>query len=851
MIRLDHLPEWPALQSDVPRDPAVEEAARGILAQMTTEEKLGQMIQPDLVELTADDVRTYRIGSALNGAGRWPGGNRRSGAREWAETVGAFWEASEEAFRDRPFRIPFMWATDAVHGHNNVYGATVFPHNIGLGAARDPELIRRIGEVTAREIVATGMDWTFAPTVTTPRDRRWGRHYEGYSEDPEIVHRYARAMVEGLQGDTAGLRSDTRVLACVKHWVGDGGTFEGEDRGIARCTEDVLRNVHAMGFFSGIEAGAQSVMASYSGWEGSGRSEPRMHGSRYLLTDVLKDALGFDGIVIGDWDAHPYVEGCSDGEAGNVIRAGVDVLMISARENWQAVHRAALAEIRSGAIPMERVDDAVLRVLRVKLRAGLWEKPRPQDRSLAGDAAVLGAPAHRALAREAVRRSLVLLKNDDGALPLPRTARVLVTGSAADAVQKQTGGYTVTWQGDDIGIEDFPGGATLATAVAEVVGADRCTVDPFLEHADPAAHDVAVVVIGEDAYAEMFGSIRPWRSIAYAALKPSYARDLETLRRLRAAGVRVVTVMYGGRPLYTTEEINLSDAFVAAWLPGPDATGVADLLFAAADGAEAYDFRGRLSFGWPRRRHAAAVNRTPRHIPGHVVPEGESAPTGPDEPLFPYGHGLTLRGDGAGTRLGVLPPDVDEPGSGAPESAVPYAVDAPVELGPAEGPAYVLRVRATDHGPRDLPCGRSTSTSFVSAEPVGHPAGGAALSLSFKGTRTFVYTQSRDGGHRDLRGLVAAGGRLAFDVRVVEPPAGPFHLACHDDYPQQPALDISARLRAQPFGEWTTLEFPLAELASEGMEFDHVDVPFQLWTEGRARLDVGRVRLLPPREDEH
>lgn len=821
MNRLDHLPAWPRLLSDIGIDRAVEEAARGILVRMTVEEKIGQMIQPDLVELTAEDVRDYRIGSALNGAGRWPGGNRRSGAKEWARTISGFWEAAEEAYRDRPFRIPFMWASDAVHGHNNVHGATIFPHNIGLGAARDPELVRRIGAATAREVAATGMDWTFAPTVTTPRDLRWGRCYEGYSQDPEIVHAYAHAMVKGLQGEADSLRAGSGVVSCVKHWVGDGGTFEGEDRGIARCSEDELRNVHSRGFFAGIEAGAQSVMVTYSGWEGSGRVETRVHGSEYLITDVLKDALGFDGIVIGDWDAHPYVEGCTPGDAGNVIRAGVDVLMVSTREKWQAVYHSAVEQVRSGAIPMSRVDDAVLRILRVKQRAGLWDKQPPAERRPEDRATALGAPEHRELARTAVRKSLVLLKHDNAALPLARTSKVLITGSAADAVRKQTGGYTVTWQGDDVGMDDFPGGFTVADAVRYVVGEDRCTVDPHLEHADPSEYDVVLVAIGEDPYAEMFGDIKPWRSIAYAELKPAYAHDLAVLRRLREFASKVVTVAFGGRPLYMTEEINLSDAFVAAWLPGPDARGITDLLFLDSQGQRAHDFQGRLSFVWPRGRHAATVDS------GH-------------EPLFPYGYGLTLRGtgDAAAGSTGPLPLDEEETTAGAPSLTA-----SRVAIGPGADP-YVFEYSATDNGPQPIAAESRTETAFISVEPIDHLGHRDAISLTFRDIRTFVYARESGGKPYDLRDFAAAGGRLSFHVRVFEAPAGPFHLTCHDDYPQQPALDIADRLRELPVGEWVPFDVPLAELVAVGVEFDHVDVPFMVYTEQPARLDIGGIQLV-------
>jgi len=826
--RLHHHADWPSLTSDIPADPAVETAIAGILAQMTVEEKLGQMIQPDLVELTPEDVRDYKIGTALNGAGRWPGMDRRATPKDWAETIGRFWAAAEEAYRDRPFRIPFMWAGDAVHGHNNVHGATIFPHNIGLGAARDPELIRRIGAATAAEIVATGVDWTFAPTVTVPRDRRWGRTYEGYSEDPEIVHAYARELVHGLQGSNAGdLRRDGHVLACAKHWLADGGALDGEDRGTAHCTEDVLINVHAAGFLSAIEAGAQTVMAAYNGWVGSGRTEERIHGSEYLMTTVLKGKIGFDGIVVGDWDAHQHVPGCDEGDANNVIKAGLDILMISSREKWTAVHRTALAAIRSGDIPMARIDDAVLRILRVKMRAGLWDKPRPQDRPTAGSTEVLGSAGHRALAREAVRKSLVLLKNDGAALPIARTARVLVTGSAADAIQKQTGGYTMTWQGDDTDLSDYPGGSTVAMAVAEAVGAGRSVLDPYLDEQDPADFDVAIVAIGEDPYAEMMGSLQPWRNIEYARLKPGYARDRETLRRLREAGTKVVTVLFSGRPLYVTPELNLSDAFVAAWLPGPDARGITDVLFAGE-----HDFQGRLSVSWPRGRHHVSANRVPRHLPDYELPTGEVLPTGENQPLFEYGYGRAMADESADP--GPLP--LDE----TPEKPIPEVVDPVVNIGPGSAD-YTLTVAAPDRKARPIPLDAAFKTEYLLAEP----GDGDAVSLTFLGTQAFVYAQ----GHpRDLRGHVPAG-RLVIAVRVHEAPAGPFHLTCHDDHPQQPTVDIAPRLAALPIGEWTELDIPLVELAAAGIEFEHVDVPLMWHTEAAARLDLGAVRLVTDEKD--
>jgi beta-glucosidase len=822
---------WPRVRSAVAPDPAVEARVAALVTRMTLAEKVGQLIQPELAQLTPEDVTEYKIGSALNGAGIWPGGDRHAGVAAWVGTVDTFWQAAEEAYAGRPFRVPFMWATDAVHGHNNVYGATVFPHNIGLGAAGDPDLVRRVGRASAEEILATGMDWTFAPTVTTPRDRRWGRYYEGYSEDPELVHAYAAAMVEGLQGTPEDLRAGRGVIATVKHWVADGGTADGADRGVARCSEDHVRNIHAAGFYSAIAAGAQCVMASFSSWENEanydlGAARPglyhepynhKVHGSKYLITDVLKNAVGFDGIVVSDWDAHSEVANCSIGDAGYAINAGLDVLMIAGRAAWQSVYHRAVEDVERGAIPLSRIDDAVARVLRVKLRAGLWTRPRPAERPTRA----IGGPEHRALSREAARRSVVLLKNTAGVLPIRRSARVLATGSGVHDISKQTGGWTLTWQGDDIVPADLPGGGTVADALA-AVAADT-VIDPELIRVDPAVYDVAVVVLGEDSYAEMRGTLKPWRSLGYADLKLSYARDLEILRKLRLAGVPIATVFLTGRPLYTTEEINLSDAFAVAWLPGPHAGGITDVLFGD------HDFTGRLPSSWPRGRQHSAANRIPPHIPGYTVPPEETEPDGDAAPLFEIGYGLG-RGD-----LGPGPLPLDPPRV-APQAAA-AAEPLPVLTGgqPADG----LRFRIGGHNTWsrvDIDFDAPTDELIVRADPLG-----GELRLRFKGFPAFVYAENVSGLPRDLRGYAAAGGAISLGIRVVERPERPLYLAVHDDYPAQPGLDITDRLGE----DWTTLRVPLAELRRIGSDLEHVDVPFMIYTEGSGCVELRNIRWTP------
>ncbi|MGB5446620.1 MAG: glycoside hydrolase family 3 protein, partial [Psychromonas sp.] len=582
--KVPYFSQWPAISSAIAKDPLLEKKVAEILSLMTLEEKVGQMIQPDLREVTPQEAKEYKLGSLLNGGGGWPNDNKYASAKDWALESDKYWLALEEAYQGRGFKIPFMWATDAVHGHNNVFKATVFPHNIGLGAANNPDLIYKIGQATAQEIAATGLDWTFAPTVATPRDYRWGRVYEGYSEDPEIVYQYAGRMVEGIQGGAAGLAGDSHVISNVKHWVGDGGTQNGVDRGENHYSEDYLRNIHATGYFAGLKAGAQVVMTSFNSWhndanydqEKNGEYNKKLHGSKYLVTDVLKNTMGFDGIVVTDWNGQGEINGCSAGNCPAAVNAGNDVFMVTARSDWQAFYHNVVAQVKDGTIPVSRIDDAVTRILRVKLRANLWEKSKPSQRTLAGHQELLGSDEHRSLAREAVSESLVLLKNKDNILPLANDQKILVAGSAANNIQKQTGGWSLTWQGDENSIDkDFPGATTMLMAVQSTVGSKNV----ITKLSDADKNTIALVVIGEDPYAEMFGDIKANKTLEFSTIKPSYLADLEKIKELKAAGLKVVTVFYSGRPLYVNEEINHSDAFVAAWLPGTEAGGITDVLF--------------------------------------------------------------------------------------------------------------------------------------------------------------------------------------------------------------------------------------------------------------------------------
>jgi beta-glucosidase len=605
-----HPEEWPRPVPGLPPDARREARIAELLAHMTPAEKVGQLIQADIGTITPDDLRHYPLGSVLNGADSAPHDNKLASPREWLSLADRFYEAST-AGAGR-CAVPVLWATDAVHGNNNVRGATIFPHNIGLGAARDPELIRRIGEITALEVRVTGLDWTFAPTLAVVRDARWGRTYESYSENPQLVAEYAAAMVEGLQGrpGTPQFLDAAHVLATAKHFVGDGGTG-GRDEGDNPASEAELRDVDAAGHVAALAAGVQAVMASYSSWQGV-----KLHGSYALLTEVLKQRMGFDGLVIGDWDGHAQLPGCTAASCPAAINAGIDVLM--APRSWRELYWNTLSQVNSGELPAARLDGAVQRILRVKLRAHLDSEGRPSSRPFAGHFELLGSAAHRAVARQAVRESLVLLKNRDQLLPLAPHARVLVAGDGADDVAKQCGGWTIDWQGTRAGTDIQPAESIYAGIRAAVTAAGG-SAELSADGAFSARPDVAIVVFGERPYAEYRGDVA---SLAY---QPGDKRDLKLLERLKAQGIPVVAVLLSGRPLWIEAELAAADSFVAAWLPGAEGGGVADVLFRAPDGSVPHDFRGRLPLSWPRAPGGAA--------------------TGAATPLFAYGYGLSYGAD--------------------------------------------------------------------------------------------------------------------------------------------------------------------------------------------------------------
>jgi len=579
---------WPRGNQQALIKPEVEVFVTDLMSKMTLEEKVAQMVQADISSVSPQDLRSFNIGSIEGGGDAAPNhGDVHSPPSAWLAMTDEYARAASE-YKSTHRAIPIIFGIDAVHGHSHLGGATLFPHNVGLGAMHDAELMTRIGRVTAQEVAATGIEWTFAPTLAVVRDTRWGRSYESYSEDPTIVASYSSAMIKGIQGElgTKDFAAPGHAIASAKHFLGDGGTEQGRDQFDNWSSVPELIRVHAAGYVPAINAGALTVMASYNGWHGI-----KMHENEVLLTDVLKGRMGFNGFIIGDWNAHEEIPGCTRFDCPAAVNAGVDMMMPPT--DWRAFHAATVAHVKAGDIPMSRIDDAVRRILRVKALVGMFERPLPAQRVDAGHFEIIGSAEHRAVAREAVRKSLVLLKNNQGVLPINPKKNILVAGDAADEISRQSGGWTIDWQGKHNANQDFSGATSIYSGIQSAVKVAGGTVRLDVNGAYKSKPDVAIVVMGERPYAEYQGDKE---TLEFASAQSA---DLKLLRKLQADHIPVVTVFLSGRPLWVNRELNASDAFVAAWLPGSEGEGIADVLLSKADGKINFDFTGKLSFSWP------------------------------------------------------------------------------------------------------------------------------------------------------------------------------------------------------------------------------------------------------------
>jgi beta-glucosidase len=601
------------------QDPELRARVEKLLSRMTLDQKIGQMTQSERLTSSPEDIKKYHLGAVLSGGGSCPGDNHPA---DWVKMNDEFWAASMEQ-DEYHLAIPILYGIDAIHGNNNVRGATVFPHNIGLGASNDPELLTRIAKITALEILATGVEWAFAPDLAVAGDNHWGRTYESYSESPRIVSSYSGKFVSGLQQDLG----DTGVIACVKHWVGDGGTKHGIDQGDTALSRKKLEQIHMSPYFPALDAGAMTVMASFSSWNGD-----KCHGNRYLLTDVLKTQMEFDGFIVSDWEGIDYLSDDYFLSVAKGVNAGIDMFMVP--ENWKKFIEHLRSHVELGTVAIERIDDAVRRILSVKFAYGLFDKPRPSERVCANHPD-FGSKKHREVAREAVRKSLVLLKNQNNLLPLEKHTRILVAGKNAHNRGHQCGGFTIAWQGT-CGNDDIEGGTSIWEGIQQVAPNATLSSDNSGSEADPSLHDVAIVVIGERPYAEGMGDIRdgdnviieagsqikgqmkvlePYgKSLELATLHPE---DLHTINTIVDKGTPVVAVLISGRTLLIDKELQASSAFVAAWLPGSEGQGVSDVLFGDSD------FQGKLSFTWPNSKPISDSQKESKYTT-----------------LFPFGYGL-------------------------------------------------------------------------------------------------------------------------------------------------------------------------------------------------------------------
>lgn len=795
---------WPEVTWPLAADPALEKRITDLMAGMTVEEKVGQLVQGDIASVTPDDVRRYRLGSILAGGNSDPGGRYDASPAEWLALADAFYDASMDTSKGGK-AIPLLFGIDAVHGQSNIIGATLFPHNIGLGATRNPELLRQIGGITALETRVTGMEWTFAPTVAVPQDDRWGRTYEGYSESPDVVASYAAAMVEGLQGrvGTPEFLDGRHVIASVKHFLGDGGTTDGKDQGDTRISDSDLVRIHAAGYPPAIAAGAQTAMASFNSVNGE-----KMHGHRHYLTDVLKGRMNFGGFVVGDWNGHGQVKGCTTTDCPATINAGLDMAMAS--DSWKGFYETTLAAVKDGRITPQRLDDAVRRILRVKFRLGLFEAGRPSTRAVGGQFALIGAPAHRAVARQAVRESLVLLKNQNGVLPLSPKQRILVAGDGANDVGKQAGGWTLNWQGTGTTRKDFPNADSIYEGIAHQARAAGGEAVLAVDGRYAVKPDVAVVVFGEDPYAEFQGD-RP--TLAY---KPGNETDLALLKRLKADGIPVVAVFLSGRPLWVNREINAADAFVAAWLPGSEGAGIADVLLRGSDGRVQHDFKGKLSFSWPRTATQYANNGGQKDY----------------DPLFAFGFGLTYADNGD---LAALPEASGVTGNEGATGVFFARGDA--------GPGMALRLEdAAGQGltvtrvPDALPDDRLKITG------VDHLAqeDGRRLAWSGKG-EAVAALQSHTA--LDLQRESNGDLMLLTTLRVDAAPQGEAWLSVGCGASCSARIAIGSSLAALPQGQWKRVGVPLKCLARAGARMDAIDRPWSVVTGDAMTISVSRVAL--------
>ena len=573
---------------------------------MTLEQKVGQIIMPEINSVTPEEAKRFHFGTILNGGGGFPNQNKDSDIQDWKNLSKNYFDVSTEV---NGIKIPILWGTDAVHGHNNVIGATIFPHNIALGATRNLELIQKIGSAVAKEVASTGIIWTFAPTIAVPQNDLWGRTYEGYSENTQLVTELGRNFILGLQGIDKNFLDSDHVLATAKHFIGDGGTDRGIDQGNTIVNEDTLKSVHGVPYYAAIDSCALSVMATFNSWNGV-----KTHGNKYLLIDVLKSQMEFNGFIVGDWNGHGQIPGCEDANCPEAFNAGVDIYMVP--QEWEPLYWNTLEQVRNGIITEERLDDAITRILTVKKYLGLFDGRVPHNYKQN----YIGVSDHRDLARQAVRESIVLLKNNNS-LPMNPSKKFLVVGEMSKYIENQMGGWTITWQGKTwegtkISNDDFPNTNSIYESLSNHVEEFGGNIEFSEDGSYTSKPDYVIFVYGETPYAEGEGDINNLN------FSKNNKENIQKMKLFQEKGISVISLFISGRPMITDKEIQYSDAFVPIWLPGTAIEGINDVIFSKLDGSINYDFKGRLSFSWPAQDSETPFNYSP---------------------LFQYGYGLTYK----------------------------------------------------------------------------------------------------------------------------------------------------------------------------------------------------------------
>jgi len=774
-----------------------EKEINKLLTSMTVEEKVGQIMMVEISHITPEEVKDYSIGAILNGGGSFPYGKKNHSIKDWQNLADEYFNASKSS----RIGVPVIWGTDAVHGHNNLKGAVLFPHNIGLGATGNTALVREISEIVAKEVYLSGLDLTFAPAVSVPRNDLWGRTYEGFSENPQSVAELGKVSVEGYQGKLdEDFLANGRILATSKHFIGDGGTLNGVDKGNTVLNEEDLIQIHGQGYISTIEAGVQLVMASFNSWNGE-----KLHGYKYLLTDVLKEQTGFDGIVVGDWNGHQEVEGCYAYSCAQTINAGLDMFMVT--DSWKRLYKNTLNQVVNGEIAMQRLDDAVRRILRVKLRYDLLNKKKPSLRESDFPNDFIGSPAHRDIARQAVRESLVLLKNNERTLPADPSKKIMIVGKGAKDISKATGGWSFTWQGTGNNNSNFPGATSIFAGLESLIAKNKGTVTYSENGAFSEKPDLAILVIGENPYAEYQGSIN---SLEFINKDFNHLKAAESLQ---AQNIPVVFLFLSGRPMWVNKELNRSDAFIAAWLPGTEGGGVAEVIFGQSEEGNPIDFVGKLPFSWPKEADDSSLN------------EGDAF----YDPLFPFGYGLTYKDD---TNIALLSETL-------PKERKLKLGEVLLQGWPTEKFRVILQ-SPTGALVVDKKYNSSQSNEISSEIVDGKVQEDTHRIIINKGTSGWFLTSSNP---MNLVNEEQASGILTFDFKLIQDDKEPlvYTSVCGQDC--NVSIDMSEFLGRLEVGRWTTVGIPLKCLKRNGLDLQKVTVPLGLISSGTWSFDMGKIYL--------